>query len=560
MEKQIQKIRKRMILIVVSLVALGIWQHQFIWEGIRYNLFVNAAIFLTIIGSVVLAFVQMGKLRNEITAFEALQETWRDIRQSEDMNVQDPFWRHYRCMTPGIVFRRPRILGHVYDLVTEELIRTRSFSISIETMQTLLNKIDVKLAEQRSVLSYLAGLLVFMGLIGTFMGLLKMVGSISGILVSLQSAGGDADGFGKLLTDLQAPLGGMATGFASSLFGLFGSLVVGLLGKLSYQAASTLKVEFESWLAAVAQIENGGKSGTEAPSARTLDGKALGALTETMHDFGKTMRGLDQSVGLLARSGDRQERQAQVLERIADQIARMIDLQAETLQELQRLNGLTAVTASLASRVDTVGREIGEEGRKTRASIEAVASRVADTQEAGLHSLAAGQAQLSAAITSSMARIAEGQSLSAREADADRLGGVIDKSLSPTLREIVGGLAALTDGTQQATQRSRLADQKFEQLLSQLASRLDGLSAPNDTSGLEEALATGLTEISRSLETVFSSFSRAIKDEDRAPPQPEAFDETEFLREVPKAGAEPVIATDGFRAALAKHATSDRGA
>lgn len=559
MEKQIQKIRKRMILIVVSLVALGVWQHQFIWEGIKYNLFVNAAIFLTIIGSVVLAFVQMGKLRNEITAFEALQEVWRDIRQSEDMNVQDPFWRHYRCMTPGIVFRRPRILGHVYDLVTEELIRTRSFSISIETMQTLINKIDVKLAEQKSVLAYLAGLLVFMGLIGTFMGLLKMVGSISGILVSLQSAGGDADGFGKLLADLQAPLGGMATGFASSLFGLFGSLVVGLLGKMTYQAASTLKVEFESWLAAVAQIENGGKAGGDVSGVRSLDGKALGALTETMTEFGKTMRGLDQSVGLLARSGDRQERQAQVLERIADQMARMIDLQAETLQEVQRLNGLTAVTASLAGRVETVGKELGEEGRKTRAAIDAVGTRLSDTQEAGLQSLVASQAQLSATITSSMGRIAEGQSLSAREADADRLGGVIEKSLSPTLREIVAGLAALTDGTQQATQRSRLADQKFEQLLGQLTARLDNLATPNDTTRLEEALAGGLTEISRSLETVFSSFSRSIKAEDRPPPV-ETFDEAEFLREVPKVGAEPVIATDGFRAALAKHATSDRSA
>jgi hypothetical protein len=102
------------------------------------------------------------------------------------------------------------------------------------------------------------------------MGLLAMVGSIGGILSSLQATGsGGTEGFSKLLGDLQVPLGGMATGFAASLFGLGGSLIVGMLARFTHQAAGVLKREFEAWLARV---------GITAPDGRLLPAPARHAL------------------------------------------------------------------------------------------------------------------------------------------------------------------------------------------------------------------------------------------------------------------------------------------
>lgn len=247
----------RMIVIYALLGILGTWQWHFVWEGINHNVYLNGMIFGTFGFGAVLAMRDLFGMKNERIAFEALQEAYSDIQQGKIKAKEDPYWRHYRCLEKGTVFEHPKLLGHLYDLIVEELHRTKHMQITVSTMQSLTLALDHANAHSRSLLQYMSGLLVFLGLIGTFIGLMEMVASVGGIIGGLAGAdAGSGDAIKKLMKDLEAPLTGMATGFSASLFGLFTSLVLGLVNRFVGSAAHAVKAEFEAWLAGIAQIEN----------------------------------------------------------------------------------------------------------------------------------------------------------------------------------------------------------------------------------------------------------------------------------------------------------------
>src|SRR3954463_698501 len=190
MEKQIAKIRNKMIGLIGLIAIVSVWQWDFIAEGVMAHVWTTGSILSAFAFAIVMAFVFVHKLKNEVIAFNALKEMWDDIRMGPVEQRNDPLWRHYRCSRPGRLFKRPRLLGHAYDLVTDELARTKKIRISVETMNTLVHKIGGTIDDEKSLLGYMSGLLVFMGLIGTFIGLLHMVGSMGGIIGTLASSTG----------------------------------------------------------------------------------------------------------------------------------------------------------------------------------------------------------------------------------------------------------------------------------------------------------------------------------------------------------------------------------
>lgn len=103
---------------------------------------------------------------------------------------------------------------------------------------------------------YLTGLLVFLGLLGTFWGLSQTVASVGATIQSLNVGAGDANViFEDLKAGLQAPLSGMGTAFSTSLFGLTGSLILGFLDLQSGQAQNRFYNELEDWLSTVTHVE-----------------------------------------------------------------------------------------------------------------------------------------------------------------------------------------------------------------------------------------------------------------------------------------------------------------
>ncbi|MEM6665434.1 MAG: hypothetical protein AAF638_03435, partial [Pseudomonadota bacterium] len=220
MSKRIRVETYRMIFATVAVTALIGWKHEFVWTGMTSNIYLNGTIASVFLFGLFLAFRQVFSLRNEEAGLMALQEAYDDIRFHPKRAKTDPYWRHYRCLEPGKMFVRPKIFGHVYDLTYDKLMRTKHLRISVGTMQSLVREVELRFSAERSLLGYVTGILVFLGLIGTFIGLMDVVGSVGGILGSLAGGGGGdaADSFTKLITVLQAPMVGMATGFSSSLF------------------------------------------------------------------------------------------------------------------------------------------------------------------------------------------------------------------------------------------------------------------------------------------------------------------------------------------------------
>ncbi|MCK5933174.1 MAG: MotA/TolQ/ExbB proton channel family protein [Fulvimarina manganoxydans] len=131
----------------------------------------------------------------------------------------------------------------------------RTISLSTTSMRSILDSIATRLDETRDIARYLIGLLVFLGLLGTFWGLLRTIGSIGATIQGLDPTGGDtASVLDALKAGLAAPLAGMGTAFSSSLFGLSGSLVLGFLDLQIGRAQNRFYTELENWLSSVTDV------------------------------------------------------------------------------------------------------------------------------------------------------------------------------------------------------------------------------------------------------------------------------------------------------------------
>ena len=149
----------------------------------------------------------------------------------------------------------PRLLAPMAKMLGEKRDR---LSLSALGMRSLLDGISSRLDESRDIARYTIGLLIFLGLLGTFWGLLETVGSIGDVIGGLTAGGADiANVFEELKRGLETPLDGMGTAFSSSLFGLAGSLVLGFLDLQLGQAQNRFYNELEEWLSEITRLGSG---------------------------------------------------------------------------------------------------------------------------------------------------------------------------------------------------------------------------------------------------------------------------------------------------------------
>src|SRR5215218_10634655 len=152
----------------------------------------------------------------------------------------------FRLADPGLAVERPPVLlAPMAALLGDRMGR---MAISSTMMRGILDSIATRLDEARDLSRYMTGLLIFLGLLGTFWGLIETVGSVGKFLESLK-VGGDAGAvFESLKEGLAAPLSGMGISFSSSLFGLAGSLMLGFLDLQASQAQNRFYTDLEDWL------------------------------------------------------------------------------------------------------------------------------------------------------------------------------------------------------------------------------------------------------------------------------------------------------------------------
>ena len=161
----------------------------------------------------------------------------------------------FRLGNPELeVSREPVLLAPMRALLGQG---GQDMSISTISMRSILDSIGNRLDESRDISRYLIGLLVFLGLLGTFWGLLQTIGSIGETIQSLDPKSGDTnDVLDSLKSGLKAPLDGMGTAFSSSLFGLAGSLVLGFLDLQAGRAQTRFYTELENWLSTVTDLSS----------------------------------------------------------------------------------------------------------------------------------------------------------------------------------------------------------------------------------------------------------------------------------------------------------------
>src|SRR5215203_2282923 len=188
----------------------------------------------------------------------------------------------FRISDPGLAVERqhPTLLAPMGAILGGE--RTGRMSISQQTMRHLLDSIATRLDEARDISRYMTGLLVFLGLLGTFWGLIDTVSSVGKVIEGLK-VGGDAGSlFDTLKEGLAAPLAGMGISFSSSLFGLAGSLILGFLDLQSSQAQNRFYTDLEDWLATTVREY----AGDDLPGAGPGMQQALERLRQAVEEGG----------------------------------------------------------------------------------------------------------------------------------------------------------------------------------------------------------------------------------------------------------------------------------
>jgi hypothetical protein len=188
------------------------------------------------------------------------------FRQVFQLKAEEGWIDALRSGQPGLSMQdAPRLLAPMAAMLGE---RKGRFSLSALSARSLLDGIASRLDEQRDLSRYLIGLLIFLGLLGTFWGLLQTIRSVGDVIGGLSVAGGELGAvFNDLKAGLRAPLTGMGTAFSSSLFGLAGSLVLGFLELQAGQAQNRFYNDLEDWLAGQTRLSSGALSGAEGDQA-----------------------------------------------------------------------------------------------------------------------------------------------------------------------------------------------------------------------------------------------------------------------------------------------------
>ncbi|HYC05470.1 MAG TPA: flagellar motor protein MotA [Azospirillaceae bacterium] len=224
----------------------------------------------------------------------------------------------------------PRLLAPMARMLTDRAERGGRLNLSALSTRSILDGVSARLDESRETSRYLIGLLIFLGLLGTFWGLLQTVSSIGSVIGGLNLEGGEASAmFGELQRGLQEPLTGMGTAFSSSLFGLAGSLVLGFLELQAGQAQNRFYMDLEDWLAGATRLSGGGLAEGGEQSVPAYLQALLETTAENIERLQYTMAGaeegrrasnanLNQLVERLGALTDQMRTEQQLMARLAE--------------------------------------------------------------------------------------------------------------------------------------------------------------------------------------------------------------------------------------------------
>lgn len=303
----------RMIVFVVLVVGVALLLFSSLKNAFLANPALNALIIGVLVLGIVYVFRQVITLRIDIAWIENFRES------QAGYTLEDA----------------PQLLAPMATMLSD---RRGRMSLSALSMRSLLDGIGARLDESRDLSRYLIGLLIFLGLLGTFWGLLQTVTSVGDVIAGLSVGQADiVSVFADLKSGLEKPLGGMGTAFSSSLFGLAGSLVVGFLDLQAGQAQNRFYNELEEWLSSYTRLSGGGAGIETDQPVPAYVSALLEKTADSLDDLQRTIAGGEENrASSVAHLMELTERLATLTDQMRTEQELMVKL-AQTQVDMKRL-------------------------------------------------------------------------------------------------------------------------------------------------------------------------------------------------------------------------------
>jgi hypothetical protein len=300
-----------------------------IWIAMMNNPSLNALILVVLAVGILYAFQQVIRLYPEIRWVNA-----------------------FRIADPGLaISHRPVLLAPMATMLRE---RTGSLSLSATSMRSIMDSIGSRLDESRDTGRYLVGLLVFLGLLGTFWGLLDTIQSVGRTIGALDTRAADSvTVFDDLKNGLAAPLRGMGTAFSSSLLGLAGSLVLGFLELQASHAHGRFYNQLEEWLSGITELAPGGTGASSDFASRQL--------YAAIHDMHRAVVDLSERLAAVPRTeGAPPEDAVKELAKGVDQLVRQMRAEQKVVREW--VDEQAAQQSEVATVLKDLAANVGRRG------------------------------------------------------------------------------------------------------------------------------------------------------------------------------------------------------
>jgi biopolymer transport protein ExbB/TolQ len=283
-------------------------------------------------------------------------------------------------------FRRPRqkleqatppvLLAPMARMLQGRADGERRITLSGQAMRTILDGIESRLDESRELSRYVTGVMIFLGLLGTFWGLLHTVSSVAAVINGMNLAGGDVNGmFAQLKSGLAGPLAGMGTAFSSSMFGLSGALILGFLDLTAGQAMNRFFNELEEWLAGLTRLSTGALGGGDGEASVPVYVQAL--LEQTAENMESLQR-------VLSRGEDGRAQGNAALLSLNERMANLSDTLRANQQLMVKLAEAQVALGPALARLGNARAEGGDDAARAHLrNIELLLNRLLAESEQG---------------------------------------------------------------------------------------------------------------------------------------------------------------------------------
>jgi hypothetical protein len=301
-----------------------------------------------IISPQLVKFYMANPLINSVIVVVELFGVYWNLRQVQRLNPEVLWVEHFRRPRQKLEQAPPPVLlAPMARMLQGRADGERRITLSGQAMRTLLDGIASRLDENRELSRYVTGVMIFLGLLGTFWGLLHTVSSVAAVINGMGLGGGDVNAmFAQLKSGLAKPLAGMGTAFSASMFGLSGALILGFLDLTAGQAMNRFFNELEEWLAGLTRLSSGALGGDGDSSVPVY----VQALLE------QTAENMEALQRVLSRGEDARVQSNATLQALAERMANLSDTLKVNQQLMLKLAEARQAPASSTESHDDVAR------------------------------------------------------------------------------------------------------------------------------------------------------------------------------------------------------------